>query len=260
MNGNILIFINNFRFLIVEDIITNQKIAINIIESLGYTVDAVDNGYKAVDMLKQIDYDIVFMDIHMPLINGIETTQIIRKSDSGVINPNVTIIAMTASVMKDDKELFLRSGMDNYLSKPFNKDDFKTIIDYYLKAKSDLNRSKNSSEDVKKANILNINELLDQYFNDENFCKGIIKSSIDYTISSIPKIKKYIEEKDFKNISFESHAIKGQMANIYAHDFFHSSQKLEKATKEKSDISYLEEIVSTMESDLQNLISFYEKW
>ena len=89
-----------------------------ILEKHGFRADAVANGKEAIEALKSVPYHIVFMDGQMPVMDGIEATEAIRNSEPAVLNPNVPIIAMTAHAMKGDRERFLKSGMDEYISKP----------------------------------------------------------------------------------------------------------------------------------------------
>ncbi len=109
---------SRIRILIAEDNKVNQKLALKILEKHGFRADAVANGKEAIEALKSVPYHIVFMDGQMPVMDGIEATEAIRNSEPAVLNPNVPIIAMTAHAMKGDRERFLKSGMDEYISKP----------------------------------------------------------------------------------------------------------------------------------------------
>jgi PAS domain S-box-containing protein len=108
---------NNKRFdldiLLAEDNLINQKVATNLLTRLGCRITIAENGLEALKALKNRKYDIVFMDMQMPKMNGIEATQEIRKTDK-----NLIIIAMTANAMKGDREKCLAAGMNDYLSKP----------------------------------------------------------------------------------------------------------------------------------------------
>ena len=105
---------------IVEDNIVNQKVASLHLKKLGCLVDIAANGKEAVDSVKRIQYDVIFMDCLMPEMDGYEATIEIRKYEKG--RSRVPIIAMTANAMKGDKEKCLLCGMDAFLSKPINKE------------------------------------------------------------------------------------------------------------------------------------------
>ena len=104
------------RLLLVEDNHLNQRVLINMLDKLGYQVDVAANGQVAVDMTSQIAYDVILMDIQMPVMDGMEATQQIRARCSTRQRPY--IVAVTAHALEGDREYYLSSGMDAYLSKP----------------------------------------------------------------------------------------------------------------------------------------------
>ena len=123
------------RILIAEDNSVNQILALRLVENkLGCNADAVANGSEAIEALQRIDYDLVLMDCQMPIMDGYEAAGAIRAADSPVINPNVTIIAMTANAMKGDREKCLDAGMDDYIAKPVNAKTLKETINRTLKS------------------------------------------------------------------------------------------------------------------------------
>ncbi len=121
--------------LVVEDNVVNQKIALRILEKkLGYHADVVTNGKEAIESLERLDYDLVLMDCQMPEMDGYEATRTIRDLNSAVRNHNIPIIAMTANAMKGDREICLKAGMDDYVSKPINVKKLSNVIERFLHA------------------------------------------------------------------------------------------------------------------------------
>ncbi len=116
-----------------EDNPVNQKLTVSILEKLGYDrVDTVANGKEAIEVLKNINYDLVLMDGSMPEMNGMEASKNIRSEGSKVKNRNVPIIAMTAHAMKGDKERFLEAGMNDYITKPLYPEKLVKVIERVL--------------------------------------------------------------------------------------------------------------------------------
>ena len=117
-----------FQILIAEDNLINQKLIRNVFELLGYKTDIAANGLEALEALKRKNYNLVFMDIQMPEMNGYEATSIIvehRKEDRPII------IAMTANAMQGDKEKCMEVGMDDYVTKPMRVNDLIKVIQFW---------------------------------------------------------------------------------------------------------------------------------
>jgi CheY-like chemotaxis protein len=104
------------RILLAEDNVVNQKVALNILERIGYRADIAANGIEVLDAIKQRSYDVILMDVQMPEMDGVETTRIIRSQWPE--SPHLRIIAMTANALQGDREKYLEAGMDSYVSKP----------------------------------------------------------------------------------------------------------------------------------------------
>ena len=127
-------FDKKFKILVAEDNVINQKIAILNLEKLGQSVLAVSDGIQSVESFIRESPDLILMDIQMPKMDGIEATAKIREWEyqNNVIN-RVPIVAMTANAMKNDKELFLKGGMDDFLGKPFNAIDLIWLLNRIYK-------------------------------------------------------------------------------------------------------------------------------
>lgn len=120
------------KILVVEDNPLNQLVAKKMLEKMGFSVDLADNGLDAIKALRNYDYSVVLMDCHMPLMDGFETTNLIRNKTEAVRNPNVPIIALTALATKDDCERCKAAGMNHYLSKPISFEKLRDAIIRYL--------------------------------------------------------------------------------------------------------------------------------
>jgi len=120
--------------LLAEDSPVNQMVAKGVLEKLGHKVDVVDNGLKALEALKAHDYDFVLMDCQMPEMDGYRATRMLRDPATGVLNPAIPVIAMTAHAMAGDKEKCLEAGMNDYIAKPFKLNQLRVAIKHWARA------------------------------------------------------------------------------------------------------------------------------
>lgn len=115
--------------LLVEDNLINQKLTQKILMEQGFRVDVASNGKEAVEKFKNAHYDLIFMDIQMPVMDGLEATRQIRRLETNSqTRDRVKIIALTANSQQQDKENCLAAGMDDYINKPFNINKFPLIL------------------------------------------------------------------------------------------------------------------------------------
>ncbi len=116
------------KILVAEDNVINQKVAMINLRQLGHDVEIAVNGQMAFEMFKKGEYDIVLMDIQMPILDGLEATLAIRKYEEENNLKNIRIVAITANAMKEDKDKCFEVGMDDYISKPFRSEDLLRIL------------------------------------------------------------------------------------------------------------------------------------
>ena len=118
--------------LLAEDDITSQQVALGILRQLGVSANIVTNGAEALKTLTATPYDLVFMDVQMPVMNGLEAARLIRAPESAVPNRHLPIIAMTAHAMQGDREMCLAAGMDGYISKPVSCASLLAALETWL--------------------------------------------------------------------------------------------------------------------------------
>jgi CheY-like chemotaxis protein len=118
------------RILLAEDNLINQKLVLKILEKLGYQAEAVLNGEEVLKKLETDSYDLVLMDVQMPVKDGYEATREIRKREPA--QPHIPIVALTALAIKGDREKCLDAGMDDYISKPIKPDELHAVITRWL--------------------------------------------------------------------------------------------------------------------------------
>ena len=122
------------RVLLCDDNAINQKVALRLLQQMGYQADLAANGLEALDALDRQSYDLVFMDVMMPEMGGLEATRLIRerqkqRSEFPNYKPSIIVVAMTANAMQGDREKCLAAGMDDYIAKPVRLEDVRTIVE-----------------------------------------------------------------------------------------------------------------------------------
>jgi signal transduction histidine kinase/CheY-like chemotaxis protein len=122
---------SRFRILLVEDYELNQKLALRLIERAGYHADLANNGQEAVEAVEAGEYDLILMDMQMPVMDGLEATRRIRSLERGA-DRHLPIIALTANVGEDIKNSCLAAGMDGYLTKPIRSDALREVLEKHL--------------------------------------------------------------------------------------------------------------------------------
>lgn len=118
---------DGYKFLLVEDNAINQEIAISVLEELGAVVDVVDNGKAGVEAFMAKDYSLIFMDVRMPIMDGLEATRHIRASQKHD-GQRIPIIAMTANAMMEDREASREAGMNAHIAKPLDMEELKKVL------------------------------------------------------------------------------------------------------------------------------------
>ncbi len=215
--------VGRIEVLLVEDVNVNQLVLSSMLKKRGHSVDIAGNGLEAVSMHKQKKYDVILMDIQMPVMDGIEATKRIRELEGATMH--TPIIALTAFALKGDKERFMAMGMDEYISKPVKMDEFFETIE-----RISIKNCK-PSEDFNGVVKLNDNgELV--------YTEYIEEKSQEEILSVIKEIENYVEElrvaisyngmSDIENIS---HKIKELSNQIDAEELKSSAFKIELATR-----------------------------
>jgi CheY-like chemotaxis protein/HPt (histidine-containing phosphotransfer) domain-containing protein len=125
--------------LLVDDNAINQKVATRLLQQMGYQPDVAGNGLEAVTATERKKYDMIFMDVQMPEMDGLEATRVIRerqkeKSRYPTYDHQITIVAMTASAMPGDRDKCISAGMDDYLAKPVRPEDIRSVVERWASA------------------------------------------------------------------------------------------------------------------------------
>jgi CheY-like chemotaxis protein len=204
------------RILVAEDNVINQKVAIRILEKLGYRADAAADGHEAVRALEKIGYDLVLMDVQMPEMNGFEATRVIRDPASRVLRHDIPIVAMTAHALKGDRERCLEAGMDDYVSKPVTPLALSEILDRHLNGEGSgtgILPKLDSPPEERPVDIEQIQELAD---GDTDFERELIEVFLSDSEEQMRGIEVALDEQDMEGVRRRAHTLKGSCANTGA--------------------------------------------
>ncbi len=209
--------ISGLRILLAEDNILNQKVAVRILEKEGHTVHVASNGLEVLDVLEKENFDLVLMDVQMPLMDGIETTLIIRNSKNGRFNADIPVIALTAHAFKEDRERCLKAGMNDYIAKPFKKRDIAALIRQTVHRHTGAETPAVESPDTgDKSNVLNTSEAMERLDGDEELLREIFGVFTDDAPKQMEILKKAIDTGDIVLTERQAHSLKSAAANIGA--------------------------------------------
>ncbi|MBN1905762.1 MAG: response regulator [Deltaproteobacteria bacterium] len=219
------------KILLAEDDITNQKVAKGILEKLGYSLDIVSNGKEAINALKKAHYDLVLMDCQMPEMDGYEATGIIRNPDSGVINHNIPVIAMTAHAMTGDREICLGAGMDDYITKPIRMDSMSSLLNKWLIKYSVINDAPVEIREAEPDPVFDKQALMARLGFDDTLAETIIEGFLEDLPKQIRKLKRLIDRGETEEAGLQAHRIKGAAASMEGTSLRGIAYEMEKAGK-----------------------------
>ena len=219
---------NSYRILLVEDNITNQKVASMILKNMGHKVDVAANGSEALESVKTMSYDLILMDVQMPVMDGYEASRRIRETGR-----NVPILAMTADVLKGTREKCLDSGMNDYISKPVNPDTVSGMIVKWVERKvNEGDYTEELSDDL--INEFDIDFLAKSIGGSMDNALGIMDQFIIETEESIEEIISGLNDKDPGRIRAASHKIKGSAATVGAQEIHNITESMQEWAENSS--------------------------
>lgn len=211
------------KILLVEDNEMNRVVAETILNQYGATIYEAVNGMEAIDAIRARQYDIVLMDIQMPVMDGLEATRIIRKD----IQSNIPVIALTANAVKGEMEKCIQAGMNDYLSKPFEEEDLIRLIAKWLGRETHFGPAKATvATDTPLYDLAKLKQITR---GDEKFIVKMLQVFINETITGTANLERAFEEKDIKQVKFLAHRMKSSLSNLSIFSAAGIAEKIEKA-------------------------------
>ncbi len=254
--------LNSLKVLLVEDNEINMLFAKNIMELWGVNVSTADNGLEAIQLLNDNHFDIILMDIQMPVMNGIDTTKYIRKM-SIKETANVPIIALTANAIKGDEIEYFDAGMNDILTKPFTEEELYRVInrnvDVKWNKKSDATdeteqRKENTMEQL--YNLENLNEISDGNI-------SFIKRMINLFIKSVPPIiaemKEDLLNQNWQKIGENAHKIKPSIGIFNISESKEYIEQIEHFARNVKEPAKLESLIMAMDRNIGSVSKELEK-
>jgi CheY-like chemotaxis protein len=208
------------RILLCDDNSINQKVASRLLQQIGYQSDITANGLEALEALEHKQYDLIFMDVMMPEMDGLEATRLIRERQERGAHPNyqsrIIIIAMTAQAMQGDREKCLAAGMDDYLTKPIRLADIRGVVERWSSQTSPAEPAPVKSEpsattETPPVDMERLNDMTDG--NAENF-RELVELYFKQTAQQLDQIGAAVGANDADKVRHVAHSCAGASATL----------------------------------------------
>ncbi|MCF6252967.1 MAG: response regulator [Methylococcaceae bacterium] len=254
------------KALVVDDNNVNQVVARGMLAKFGIEADIANNGQDALDLLTEFNYDLVFMDCQMPVMDGYTATQHIRDSQSSVQNHRIPVIAMTANAMQGDREKCMAVGMDDFIAKPVDPIKLHKVLEQWLKTshKSEQNSEVESiliadtATDEDEQPIFDYAAMSERLMDDKELIQVIADAYLSDMPIQIKQLKTLVQEGNIEQAAAQAHKIKGASSNVAAMKLSDLAFKMEQAGK-TGDIELIRQHIMALEQCFEQLKSTMEE-
>ncbi|MFH1113107.1 MAG: response regulator [Pseudomonadota bacterium] len=237
------------RILLAEDNLVNRKLATKLLEKMGHCVSAAENGKKALEAMEQGGFDLVMMDVQMPVMDGFEAVKIIRNREQGT-GTHVPIVAMTAHAMKGDRERCLEAGMDGYVSKPIDLQELYDAIEKLFPAtKGDEEEGPRTASEK---GIIDREALLARVGGDTDLLKELVDLFVEDSLQLVDRIIKAVARKDADDLEKAAHGLKGSVLNFGAKSAADVAQALETMGRNR-DLTQTQNVMAELQKQIVSL-------
>lgn len=238
----------NARVLVVEDNPSNREVALGILKKIGLRADAVNDGAEAVRSLESTVYDLVLMDMRMPVMDGVEATRQIRDPRSSVLDCNVPIIAMTANAMESDRQQCLAVGMNGFVAKPVSIAVLRETLRKWLPAGESAIAIKAAQPGSSRAAesgtvVFDPAGVLSRLEGDHALAQTVFATFLEDLPRQIQALKALVANRDDAGSARQAHSIRGASANVGGE----SLQKLAAEMEEAADAGDWHSVVNRMD-------------
>lgn len=221
------LLLNDTHILLIEDNPANQMIVRQLLEMVGCRVDCADNGQQAMDKIIAAQYDLVVMDVQMPVMNGYETAHRIR---SEFKFRHLPVIAMTANTTQEDRKRCLNAGMDDFIAKPIYHDELYLILAKWLPDKKQLEEIKQELTDNQhNHSFINISTLRHVFNDDHELVRKFSRKFLQVAEEALSEMEAAKKHRDIKSLGLLGHKLKSSARTLGAHYFADLCNDLEMA-------------------------------
>ena len=243
------------NILLAEDNIINQKLAVTLLQKEGHRVAIANNGAEALEALARERFDLVLMDVQMPVLDGLETTARIRQGEQAGAR-RIPIVAMTANAMQGDRERCLQAGMDGYVSKPLNpREMFWTIADVLNGQLQD-----SDSATAQAATDESAYDYAAGLAASDQYVMGIIaRMFLEGCPAYVAQVRAAVEAGDAKALQFSAHTLKGLLANFSAAPAREEAETLEFLGK-SGELAQASAHLARLETEIARFLPCLEAW
>ncbi len=250
----------NAHILLVEDNVINQKVAGTFLRKLGVTLDIAEQGKAGLEAINEQDYDLVFMDCHMPIMDGYEATQEIRAWEKQNNLPEIPIVAMTANALAEDKAKCLQAGMSDYLAKPLHQQNLVDMLEHWLPKSSSqaaitINLANKSVENKRGADFNNILSYAKSLELDESFYQQLIIEFYHQEFQCGQKLQQFLDKKELKAARELVHRVKGTAGNLRFQQVFKTAEILEKLLRQAAEMSAITHALNVFIAELDKVLT-----
>lgn len=253
------------RILVAEDNLVNQKLAVRMLERLGYQPDVVSNGCEALTAFGRETYAAIVMDCQMPVMDGYEATRCIREReqqpDSSRNGAHIPIIALTANAMQGDRERCKAAGMDDYLSKPVKTEDLGRILQRWVPSSIPEGPADPAPvREIRKtdAGIFDANKMLSNIGGDVELFEQLIRLFLDRHHAMLRDIETAVGQGDSVTLERAAHSMKGTAGNLCAPDVVLLAGQLE-AIGRLGTLADAPGLLSQLERKVQQLVDLLKR-
>lgn len=223
---------NPLRILLVEDNVINQRLALKLLEKMGYRADLAGNGVEAIHALERQFYDLIFMDMQMPEMDGLQATREIRKR--WIEGPRPRIVAMTANAMKSDQDQCLEAGMDDFIGKPIRIGE---VTEKILKTQRQDTASVTAMPGISEAAqvsgsiLVPIDLIMENFDNDREILRVAVEAFLEEGKPCLKEIAEAIKSENANDLREAAHKFKGAVCNFLVGPLTAAAFELEKMGK-----------------------------